>query len=274
MPLNFLTVPKLRITLLPMTEYNPLWNPLINVSIPTVLITVAVDAVFAHVDRVVSHIVPLLHAPTIRIPSVAMTMEIHLLGHIRCRSPFFKAWCRRDAVQNTKKETWKSMLAKSLELSQDEAEYSLLPSPNDLGVWGWLRSQACLTAETWASQASDISPLADLNEVLDKGLPKPVIGLSKAAELDTALNIPLHFRALDSAPFVHGYGPDCTNSIVVFAIWTLPFQDISGNHLHISFYVTVGSNHPLIDLDVISQGQLNLAHGTLTLPGPVRLHRF
>lgn len=98
--------------------------------------------------------------------------------------------------------------------------------------------------------------------------PRSIIVLSKASELRKGLNIPLHLRPLDFLPFIHFYGLECENANVVSVIWYLPVIDVSGNHLNISLYVKVGSNHPLIGLGVVNQGIHDLSQGILTRSGP------
>lgn len=58
-----------------------------------------------------------------------------------------------------------------------------------------------------------ILKLADLNLVLNHGLPKPFISSSKDWELDTALKTRLNLEPLDYAPFLHWKGTLSTHQM-------------------------------------------------------------
>ncbi len=51
----------------------------------------------------------------------------------------------------------------------------------------------------------------------------------------------MELQELDCEPFCHGYGEQCSNAELVFAIWTLPINHIYGNNADIPFYITPGS---------------------------------
>lgn len=55
---------------------------------------------------------------------------------------------------------------------------------------------------------------------------------------------------------------------MVFSIWSLPTLRVDDNCLIISFYVTVGFDHFVIGLYIISKVHIALSKGTLFLPGP------
>lgn len=103
--------------------------------------------------------------------------------------------------------------------------------------------------------ASDISNKRDLNRILDRGCPRIVSGLRSAVYAALAMGLPSHLRDLDCDLFIHGYGEQCIEAEVLFAIWDVKMPDMRGKDVVISFYVTPGSGLLLLRNEVLHKSQ-------------------
>ena len=91
---------------------------------------------------------------------------------------------------------------------------------------------------------------------MDIGCPRGVGGIESAAALAVAMGIEFNVRELDCPPFLHGFGPDCSNPQQVIAIWDLPLTDINDIKVRIPFYITYGNGPLLLGNNILSKSNV------------------
>lgn len=86
---------------------------------------------------------------------------------------------------------------------------------------------------------SDVIPgREDPIPILDGGYPRSVGGIKSAAEFCLALGTQFELRPLDCDPFFHDYGRKYSEAEITIEILELPFTDIIGKKVIITFYTT------------------------------------
>ncbi len=106
----------------------------------------------------------------------------------------------------------------------------------------------------------------DPNPLIDTGCGRNVGGIQSAAALCIALNIPLELHPLDCEPFFHGYGTNCSDAKIVFALWNLPLVDLNGTRFDLPFYIVQGDGLLLIGNDAIYKSDLINTKEVLSIP--------
>lgn len=58
-------------------------------------------------------------------------------------------------------------------------------------------------------------------------------------------------RPLEVSPFWHGYGPQCSDARLTFAMWDLVVTDLGGMRVKLPFFITTGSGFLLLSNDIV-----------------------
>ena len=80
------------------------------------------------------------------------------------------------------------------------------------------------------------------------------------------MGIEFNVRELDCPPFLHGFGPDCSNPQQVIAIWDLPLIDINDVKVRIPFYITYGNGPLLLGNNILSKSNVLGEKNLLVIP--------
>ena len=117
-----------------------------------------------------------------------------------------------------------------------------------------------------AAPSDILTNARDPNPIIDPGCPRSAGGVLSASALCQALGIDMELKPLDCTPFYHGYGENCSDAHIVFAIWELPVSDLYGTELRIPFYVTHGDGVLLLGNNVMSKCDLLGSENILIIP--------
>lgn len=110
----------------------------------------------------------------------------------------------------------------------------------------------------------------DPNPIIDPGCPRSVGGKESAEALCRAMGLEFKTRKLDCEPFMHGYGKECSEAELVYAIWDLPIKDMTGIEVKIPFFLTRGSGFLLLGNEICHQSYLLGPENMLVIPPMVR----
>jgi len=112
-----------------------------------------------------------------------------------------------------------------------------------------------------------MSPLLrDPNPIIDTGCPKSVGGIESAIALSNAMGIEFSISPLDCAPFLHGYGMECSESKVTIGIWYLPITDLNGTRIKLPFYLVQGDGVLLLGHSITSRSNIMNEEKLLVIP--------
>lgn len=106
----------------------------------------------------------------------------------------------------------------------------------------------------------------DPNPIIDGGCLKSVGSIQAVGALCEAMGIDMVLRPLTGAPFLHGYGPKCSDAKITMAMWDLDVTDLTGTRVKIPFYVTEGDGFLLLDNEVVHGSDLMNSLNLMVIP--------
>ncbi len=70
-----------------------------------------------------------------------------------------------------------------------------------------------------------------------------------------ALDIPFELENVDSEPFYHGYGMNCSEAKKTVGVWRPPLSDLLGNPFTFLFYIVDGDGYLWVGNDDLQKAQ-------------------
>lgn len=110
----------------------------------------------------------------------------------------------------------------------------------------------------------------DPNPIINGGCTQSVGGIQSIAALCLSLDIEVKLRPLDCEPCIYGYGRECNEADIAFAVWNLHIEDMTGLKASIPFNVTPGDGFILLENDILHKSYLMGPENMLVVPPGVK----